>query len=345
MLLLVLAALAEETRPFTVTPGGWVRPGFAWRQDDERLVSDTDGFSFEARMGLEAVAEPIGVRARVEMEFAPEPSLKDAFVNYTPVPYLSLNAGQFKVPFSVHRLSSDTKRQFPTDPRLADAMEIKREIGASAEGRLFLAQKPRLSVSSGIFDGEGSNRAENVNDRFMFAQRVLLAPLGMRERPFEGTGREPYLGIGGGWIYNFTGSDETAEETNILQVELQAAVGVFSIQGEYADRDVVHASTEVVDYKATAAYGQVGCFIPVKWASEHLEVVARGGWAEPNDALESAPEEIETVDIDGGLNLYVPRTPKWMHDVKLSAAYRHSIQMEGDELDDDRLDASFTVRF
>ncbi|MBM4369911.1 MAG: hypothetical protein FJ102_27120, partial [Deltaproteobacteria bacterium] len=311
MLLLALSALAEETRPFAVTPGGWVRPAFAWQQDDSGLGAAADGFSVEARMGLEAVAEPIGVRARVEMEFAPDPSLKDAFVNYTPVPYFSLNAGQFKVPFSIHRLSSDTKRQFPTDPRLADAMGIKREIGASAEGRLFLAQKPRLSLTSGVFNGEGSNVAENGNDRFMFAQRVLLAPLGMRERPFEGTGRDPYVGVGGGWIYNRTGDDEAAEETNILQVELQAAVGVFSIQGEYAGREVVHASAELADYHATAAYGQLGCFIPVKWASEHLELVARGGWTEPNDALESAPEELATVDIDAGLNLYVPRTPKW----------------------------------
>ncbi len=345
LLALAVAVAAEESRPFVVTPYAWIRPSFAWRQDDEALVSDTDGFSVAARAGLEGAADRIGLRGRVEVELQPEPVLKDAFVNWTPHAVVSVNTGQMKVPFSVQQLASDTRRQFPLDAPLVDAMEIGRDMGVSAEGRLLLAKKPRLSVTTGVFNGEGANRLENVNDRFMFAQRVVVAPLGMRERPMEGTGREPYFHLGGGWVYNYTGADATAEESNTLQAEVQFAFRWVSIQGEFADREVEHGSVEVADYHATAAYGQLGCFIPVKWAEDHIEVVGRGAWTEPNDALAEGPEELATLAVDAGLNVYVPRTPKWMHDVKLGAAFRHNVQLEGTELDDDRLDVSFTVRF
>lgn len=345
MLLAVALALAEEARPFAVTPYAWVRPAFAWRADDDALVSDTDGFSVSARLGVEGAAERIGLRGRVEVDLQPSPVLKDAFLNYTPHAMVSVNAGQMKVPFSLQHLAADTRRQFPLDAPLVDAMEVGRDMGTTVEGRLVLAQKSRLSATTGVFNGEGPNRRENVNDRFMFAQRVVVSPLGARERPFEGTGRDAYVHVGGGWVYNYIGSDSTAEESNTLQAELQFAYRWFSIQGEFADRDVQHASAEVVDYHATAAYGQLGCFVPVKWAEEHLEVVGRAAWTEPNDALAESPEELASLAVDGGLNVYVPRTPKWMHDVKLSAAYRHVVQLEGTELDDDRLDASFTVRF
>jgi hypothetical protein len=184
-----------------------------------------------------------------------------------------------------------------------------------------------------------------VNDRFLFAQRLLITPLGSRERPVEGTQREPYLGIGGGWIYNDTGSEATEEESNTFQGELQFAIGPFSLQGEFMDKDVQHASAEVADFHATAGYGQIACFIPAGWFAKHLELAGRGAYTEPNDALDTTSAEVATLAIDGGLNLYLPETPRWMNDVKLQAAYRHTIELEGDEVDDDRVDVAGTVRF
>jgi hypothetical protein len=346
MLLLAWFAPAHAAdRPFDVRPFGWVRPGFFWRQDDDALVNDTDGFWLSARLGLEAQADSMHLAARVEVDLQPEPVLKDAFVNWTPATWISVNAGQLKVPFSIQQLTSDTRRQLPVDAPLVAAAGFSRDIGAWVDGRLPIAGKTRAALSSAVMNGEGANRLENVNDRFLFAQRLLVTPLGARERPVEGTQREPYLGFGGGWVYNDTGSEATEEETNTFQAELQFAIGPFSVQGEFMDKDVQHASTEVADYHATAAYGQMGCFIPVGWAKEHLEIVGRGSWTEPNDALATTTAEVATVSIDAGVNLYAATTPRWLNDVKVQTAFRHTIQLEGDELDDDRIDVLGTVRF
>jgi hypothetical protein len=339
------AQAEEPARPFVVTPYGFLRPGFSWRQDDEALLTDTDGFALQARFGVEAAAEPIRLRARMEVELQPEPILQDAFVNFTPHPVISLNVGQLKVPFSVSHLASDTRRQFPTANGVQRISEISRDIGLSVEGRVPIAGKPRLSLSSAVMNGEGKNRLENVNDDFLFAQRGLLLPFGPRELPGEGRSAAPYLGVGGGWVYNFTGSDASAVESNTIAAEVQFAVGVFSLQGEFIDREVEYATPEVRDHHAVAGYGQLGCFIPAPWLQEHLEIVARGGWSEPNDALAGTLDEVAGLDIDAGLNLYVPETPAYLHDVKLQLAYRHSIETEGESVDNDRFDALATVRF
>ena len=339
-------ALAEApARPFAVVPYGFLRPGFTWRQDDPALLTDTDGFSALARFGVEAAAEPIHLRARVEIDLQPAPVLQDAFVNWSPHPAFSLNVGQLKVPFSISNLASDSRRQLPTDNAVSRIADIGRDMGASIEGRLPIAQQTRASFTSAVMNGEGKNRLENVNDDFLFAQRLVITPFGSRERPAEGRSPTPYLGVGCGWVYNLTGADESATEYNTFAAELQFAIGVFSLQGEVADVQVVHASPDVVDYNSTGAYGQFGLFIPAPWVSKHLEVVGRAGYAEPNDALASNVDEVSTIDIDAGLNLYIPETPAYLHDVKIQVAYRHSIQDEGDELDDDRMDIVGTVRF
>lgn len=343
MLPLVAYALAADPQ-FSVTPNGWVRPSFAWRQDDPALLTDSDGFAVAARLGLEAQSESYRVRGRVEVELQPEPALTDAFVNFSPSPMLSVNLGQLKVPYSVSYLVADTRRQLPQPALAVDQGNFGRDIGALIEARLPIAQKVRATLSGGAFNGEGRNRIENVNDAMLVAARLNLTPFGTRERPFEGTGRELYLGVGGGYVYNLTGEDSSATEINAFAAELQLSVGVFSFQGEFLNKQFVHADATVDDFEVRGAYGQVGCFIPAAWLRDHVEFVARGGWSEPNTAFDTLGFQ-EEVAIDAGLNLLVPEAPKWLHDTKLQIAYRHVIQLEGDEIGDDRLDVVGTVRF
>ncbi|GDX82887.1 hypothetical protein LBMAG42_46980 [Deltaproteobacteria bacterium] len=343
MLLLLSAALAEEPK-FAVTPYGFVRPGFAWRQDDPSLATDTDGFYVAARMGLEAGSEAYRVRARIEVELQPEPSLTDAFVNISPSQVLSLNLGQLKVPYSIEYLAAETRRQLPNNASAVDQGSFGRDIGALLEVRLPVAQKVRATLSGGAFNGEGRNRVENVNDKLLYAARLNITPLGGRERPYEGTGRDVFLGVGGGYVYNFTGEGQSAVEVNAFAAEVQFAVSVFSIQGEFLDKEVVHGDTTVDDFHTTGAYGQIGSFIPAPFVRDHLEIVLRGGWSDPNTAYDTAGFQ-EELALEGGINLYVPEAPKWMHDTKLQLAYRHTIQLEGAVLDDDRFDVVGAVRF
>lgn len=358
--LVVAPALADDTTapaddiPASdapvVDPFGWVRPGGAWIQDDDAVQEDQDGFTVQARAGVEARMGDAPVSARVEVELLPSPTLKDAFVAWAPASWLELRAGQFRVPFSVQQLASTTRRQLPDDARAIGAVEIGREIGAQATLGVPIAGRQRLVLTSGVFNGEGANRIQNVNERVMFAQRATIAPFGARPSPFEGPGdNELYVGLGGGWVYDYAGDGETAEETNLLGADLQIAFSVLSLQAEWMDLEVVHANATVADYRARGGYVQAGCFVPIVWASDHVELVGRWETVEPNTAFgadaATSLEAFQAVDaIAVGANLYA-WTGLRSHDLKLQAAWSHPTAREGEERADDRVAVSGMARF
>lgn len=355
VLLLATSAFATDA-PLapTVRPFAWVRPGFTWIADDPRNPTAQDGFTAEARIGVEAALPELPVSAKVELALLPEPQLTDAFLSVAPLSFLSVNLGQMKVPFSLHRLASDTRRQLPQAVGFLAEAGIGREIGASVVLDVPIAGKTRATVTSGVYNGEGANRLQNVNQRFLYAQRVLVTPLGARRGPSEGVGeaasRTPYVGVGGGWLYDYEGDGLTAAESNTFGVELQLAWNVLSFQAEAVDQDIVHANVAVADYHVSGAYGQLGCFVPAPWLRDHVELVGRFEAAEPNTAFgaaegEAQPDLQAVQTITGGVNLYVRAAPEHLHDTKLSVAYAHVTPLEGADMADDSFTISATARF
>jgi hypothetical protein len=228
-----------------------------------------------------------------------------------------------------------------------------------AELRLPVAEKVRAIGSVGLFNGEGSNRIQNVNEEFLLALRGLITPFGARPRYFEGIGQELYLGFGGGWVYNLTGEGEGAQERNVFGAELQFAYKWVSLQGEYMDAEVFNASVDVADFHIRGGYGQLGLFVPVAGIFEQLELVSRWEWSDPNTAFtdiglsgsgaSAIPAFQAAMVITGGINYYfVPpaeQKPAMFHDVKLSVAYSHAKETEGDSVLDDTVIGVASVRF
>ncbi|MDP2307338.1 MAG: porin [Pseudomonadota bacterium] len=350
MLLLIAAAFAAVPASPSVRPSAWVRPAFTWIADSPQNPTAQDGFTAEARIGVEASVPDLPVSAKVELALLPEPQLTDASLIIAPLAFVTVNLGQMKVPFSLHRLASDTRRQLPQGVGFLSEAGIGREIGASVAVDVPIAGKTLGTFTSGVYNGEGANRIQNVNQRFLFAQRVLVTPFGARPGFSEGTQRALYVGIGGGWLYDYEGDGLTAAESNTFGVELQVAWNVLSFQAEAVDQDIVNANAAVADYHVKGAYGQLGCFVPAAWLRDHVELVGRFEAAEPNTAFGAeegeAQADLQAIQtITGGVNLYIRAAPERFHDMKVQAAYAHVTPLEGEDLDDDTFTVSATARF
>jgi hypothetical protein len=61
--------------------------------------------------------------------------------------------------------------------------------------------------------------------------------------------------------------------------------------------------------------------------------------------VDSEVDPDATLTVDAGLNLYAPETAAAFHDLKLQLAYRHVVQLEGKEREDDRADIAAVVKF
>ncbi|MDP2317061.1 MAG: porin [Pseudomonadota bacterium] len=344
------ASAADLPNLPTVHPFAWVRPGFTWIADDPANPTAQDGFTAEARIGVEASVPDVPIAAKIELALLPEPQLTDAHVIVTPVSLLDVRLGQMKVPFSLHRLASDTRRQLPQGVGFLSEAGIGREIGADVSLRVPIAGQTRATITSGAYNGEGANRIQNVNQRFLYAQRVLVTPLGARKGTFEGTHRKPYVGIGGGWLYDYEGDGLTAAESNTFGAEIQLSWELVSFQAEAVDQEIVHANVAVADYHVQGAYGQLGSFVPAPWARDHVEVVGRWEVSEPNTTFgaaagEAQPDLQATETIVGGVNYYVRGAPERFHDLKVQVAYAHVNALEGEDANDDSFTVSATARF
>ncbi|MSQ03076.1 MAG: hypothetical protein EXR71_14510 [Myxococcales bacterium] len=334
----VAASFAADP-DFEVRPFAWVQPRVSWEEWEPAasVGEGAAGLDLAARVGIEAQSAALHLRGRVELAAAPEVGATDAFVAWSPHAVIAVYAGQFKVPFGVQALATDTRLQLPNYAPVVAAVAYGREVGAMAEVRLPIAQKIRGALSVAAFD-LGPTLADGGPARsILTTARLQLLPLGPRERPVEGTLREPFIGVGAAVSHDPTAPDGDPELLSAWEADLQLAFGIFSLQGEFLERT---PGPDGEGRSGTAGgYGQLGLFIPAPWAREHLELVGRFGGLDPNvddDVRES------DLSVEGGVNLYVPESPAWMHDVKLQLAWRSGL---GDSLTADRFDAVATVRF
>jgi len=349
MLLVALCALAAPSAgtPPEVRLSGFVIPSASFLQDDAASLTDQDGFALLAEAGADGVYEPARLGIRFSAGLLPEVLLKDAVVVWQPVPQLRVDAGQFKVPLGVAYLPSESRRQLPW-LAAAPAEVGTRDIGLALTGSLVLGDRSWAQYTTGAFNGEGANRIQNVNQRFLLTQRLLLTPFGTRNRVMESSDGSLYLGLGGGWTWNVVGDGASAEEINQFAGELQFAWKPLSLQAEVLAGDHFYANADLQDYAFLGGYGQLGCFVPVGWAARHVELVARVGWNDPDTGSEGAAEGPvlpATLEVSGGLSIYAFADPGRFHDLKFQLAYGHFDETEGAEAANDRLLAQAVARF
>lgn len=100
--------------------------------------------------------------------------IKDAYVEVEKFQMFSVRIGQFKVPFSVQELTSDSKQEF-TDRAITNTQFVPgRDLGVMLFGA---TAKKLLGYSLGVFNGSGEGNSQE-DDSHMFVGRIWADPLG-----------------------------------------------------------------------------------------------------------------------------------------------------------------------
>ena len=98
---------------------------------------------------------------------------KDVYLNFARYEAASIYAGQYKVPFSMQELTSDTRQQF-VDRSITNLYAPARDQGVAVTG-LFLEKK--LGYAAGVFNGGGETRRQD-DQGLMYVGRIWYDPLG-----------------------------------------------------------------------------------------------------------------------------------------------------------------------
>ncbi len=123
----------------------------------------TDGLTFRVGADLRAATQGLG-KASVAM--------LDAFVRYA-TPNWAVQGGQFKTPFAREYVTTITNIETAERSTVVDSLAPKRDIGVM--GELFLGH--RVTVSLGIFNGEGVNVTANRDSTLLGVGRVVVRPV------------------------------------------------------------------------------------------------------------------------------------------------------------------------
>lgn len=263
-------------------------------------------------------------------------STTDAFVNWHRFPEANLKLGQFKAPFGLEQLTSDTKLFTIERSQVTEALTPERQIGLQLWGKPFAEvwpeQKDVLTYWAGVFNGNGRNTITNDNNEFMYVAR-LEAQL------FAGklAGQDAWLKVGGNYLSSrdaagtnisqtgnlLVGTDgtfspfvlPTADDRQAYGVDASFHFGPFDVIGEYLDervrpRIVGGAAPAFAGFDASGYYITAGYFVVPK----KLQLVAK--W-ESFDPGQRANDNLQS--ITGGVNYYIHGD-----DLKLMAGYIHT---------------------
>lgn len=174
----LVRAAGKETQ---LTVGGYsqLNAEFGDAPDARWTAADTrDRFLVRrARIGLQgSYKEPLSFK--VEADFGNNgiggktgysAQITDAYATYAFKRSLSVRAGQFKTPFGYEQLMADTRTLLIERSLPNDRLTLSRQIGAGAFGDLAGG---RLSYSTGLYNGNGTNNGTNDNDNFLAVARV-----------------------------------------------------------------------------------------------------------------------------------------------------------------------------
>jgi len=260
----------------------------------------------------------------------------DIWINWHQFPEFQIKVGQYKAPFGLEQITSDTKLFLAERSQVTSALTPERQVGVEVWGKpfanLFPEQKDLVSYRVGIFNGNGRNNVVNDNDEFMYAGRIEVQPWkgkvagqetwvrfganALSSRDASGTVLSP----GGTLRVNSDGSlssftAPSAAKREATGVDASFHWGPFDLIGEYLSENFEGRNVNGViptfrDFTAEGYYVQGSYFIIPK----KLQVVTKYEHFNPGQIIDDNLDS-----ITGGVNYYFHGD-----DVKLMANYIHT---------------------
>ena len=260
----------------------------------------------------------------------------DIFINWHEFPEFQVKVGQYKAPFGLEQITSDTKLFGIERSQVTSALTPERQLGVQIWGKpfagVFPEQKDVLTYYAGIFNGNGRNISVNDNNEYMYVGRLELQALKTKlfnqdatlkiggnalfSRDEAGTVLTPVGNVrvgGDGSLASFTAP--SAAERKAYGLDASFHLGPFDLIGEYLSEEFDGRTVNGVaplfkDFRADGYYVQGTYFIIPK----KLQLLAK---YESFDPGQVAHDDLKT--ITAGLNYYIHGD-----DIKILANYIHT---------------------
>jgi hypothetical protein len=219
--------------------------------------------------------------------------ITDGYVEFAKSPYATVRTGQYKIPFGMQELTSDTRQEF-VDRSIASAkFAPSRDVGVMLTG-LFL-EGNRLGYQATVVNGGGQNNPQD-DEKLLYAARVWFDPLG-EYKLIEGATDDPeenqlHFGLAyrGGEVPRGLSSVGVFEDPNnetALGVEAAWKYRRFFAMGEYFTQTDEQANSVVgPDVDASGFHVQFGVFLVPK----KQEIALRYAQVEPDDSVSDAKQ-------------------------------------------------------
>ena len=321
--------------PMEIGVDGFLQTQFRMRQDSPAQF-DENGFRFNrARFivhGKTHVGE-VELTARIEAELQPIVDMVDAFVTAThKLPndgQLSVDLGQMRVPLSRQQLLSESRLAFVDRAQIATIVP-RRDLGARIG--LVVPKLPQVQLVGGVFNGEGTNQVQNINQKFLYAGRLEVTPLGKEKQFGESSFGGDFLTAAVSVGLNKLTAGTRSEDITYLGFDLSGAYKGLSGTIEYLVVD--HAFTEtgpmtVQDYRGNGFVAQLSYMLPVELpplSQGRIEVGVRIEEIDRNDTVpigQVGEPEQSVRESTGVLSLYLRK-----HSLKAQLAFSHFQEIE-----------------
>ena len=296
-----------------------------------KALTDEDGFRIRrAKLAIFGNAYE-HVKFKLEANFAGTPALDDAFIEDDHLPYLVGRVGQFKVPFSLEELTSDTEILSIERSEVVKQIASERDQGISFSGDIpggllsysigaFNGSKAKAATTYAIgsYNDAAKNATKNDNDQLLYAGRLVAKPADWIK-----------IGVSGLTSTDGSGSGEEDRTSYGIDLQIKNPKRGCSLQGEYLNQRLEKTGADV---SSEGFYLQAGHFVVPK----HLEVALKYEEYD-SDTDVTNRDDIRWTTV--GLNFYIDG-----HDAKLMANY--IFKNEGDDgYDNDTLLAQVQLRF
>jgi len=295
---------------------------YPYKNNPRIVKKETSTFEiYQARFFIWGHAFNEKWRYKLQLDFAADNILKDAYLDYVHADYIGLQAGRFKVPFSRQKMSSGISLLFPKRSITNDYISLGRDVGLMAHGSFF---EKRLGYQIGVWNGDGENTKKNNGKLKMAALRVLAQPLGevglkeARNETMEGF----RYAIGASFAYNrqsIDDLDKDGDEDRADDIRWGAEAAIawerLFISAELCG---IANDPEVHDYGQVNSLGwyiQGGYLIIEK----KLQAGVRYAWWDPNthNDHDGSDADVEQ-EITTGLNYFI-----YTHRLLLQGSYSY----------------------
>jgi phosphate-selective porin len=218
--------------------------------------------------------------------------ITDGYVEFANTPYATVRAGQYKIPFGLEELTSDTRLEF-IDRSIASAKFAPgRDIGVMLGGQFF---DKKFAYQAAMFNGSGQNNPQD-DKAFLYAARVVYDPLG-EYKLIEGAVDDPQKNIlHFGLAYRFgevprglssVGVYQNPNNETSLGFEFAWKLKRFYAMGEYFLQTDEQANVTVgPDIDANGYTAQFGVFV----VPTTQELAVRYSSVEPDESVSDAKQ-------------------------------------------------------